>query len=235
MLNRQEIYSDENAPFPIERNKRMTAIAGTILFVLILSELVITANLDRLRSEHIFVGVLLAGPLVIKMCSTGYRFFRYYTKSPEFVRSGAPNTLLRVLAPFLVVITILVFISGFGLAFGGHANERLFHKIHTVSVTVWLPLLAVHIYAYIRKAFGLIKYDWTNKSKYRVPGREGRVGINVAALILSGIAAIILTPWRFGKHGHWELPGPLALGIAAAVIAVLIAIPLLRLTNKSPQ
>jgi hypothetical protein len=96
MLNREEIYSDENGPFPIERNKRMTSIAGTILFVLILSELVITANMDGLRSEHILVGVLLAGPLVVKMCSTGYRFFRYYTKSPEFVRSGPPNILLRV-------------------------------------------------------------------------------------------------------------------------------------------
>jgi hypothetical protein len=239
MLNRKEIYAeDEQLPdkrFPIERNKRITAIAGTVLFVLIIAELVITANLDGLRSEHIFVGVLLAGPLVVKICSTGYRFFRYYTKSPEFVRSGPPNILLRVLAPFLVVMTILVFISGFGLAFGGHAYEGLFHKVHTVSVTLWLPLLGVHIYAYIRKAFGLIKYDWTSQSKYRVPGREGRLGINVAAIILSGVAGIILSPLKFGKHGHWELPGPLALGIAAAVIAVLIAIPLIRLTNKRPQ
>jgi hypothetical protein len=235
MLNSKEIYSDENESFQIERNKRMTAIAGTILFVLIMAMLVITANLDQWRSEHIFVGILLCGPLVVKMGSTGYRFFRYYTKSPEFVKSGPPNILLRLLAPFLVVITILVFISGLGLAFGGHAHERLFSKIHTVSVTLWLPLLAVHIYAYIRKAAGLIKYDWTSQFKYRVPGRQGRLGINVAAFILSGAAGIILTPWRFGKHGHWELPGPIALGIVAAIIAIAIAIPLLRLTNKRPQ
>ena len=95
MLNRKEIYDEEsNERFPIERNKRMTAIAGTVLFVLIIAELVITANLDGLRSEHIFIGVLLAGPLVVKMCSTGYRFFRYYTKSPEFVRSGPPTYYL---------------------------------------------------------------------------------------------------------------------------------------------
>jgi hypothetical protein len=62
-----------------------------------------------------------------------------------------------------------------------------------------------------------------------VPGREERVCINVAALILSGIAVIIITPWRFGRHGHWELPGPLALGIVAAVFAIL------RLTNKRPE
>lgn len=235
MLNRKEIYADENEPFQIERNKRITAIAGTILFIFIMAMLVITANLDQWRSEHIFVGILLCGPLVVKMSSTGYRFFRYYTKSPEFVKSGPPNILLRLLAPFLVVFTILVFISGLGLAFGGHAYERLFHQIHTVSVTLWLPLLGVHIYAYIRKAAGLIKNDWTNKPKYRVPGRQRRIGINVAAFILSGVAGIILTPWRFGKHAHWDLPGSIALGIAAAIIAVLISIPLLRLTNKRPQ
>lgn len=235
MLNRKEIYADENEPFQIERNKRLTAIAGTILFVLIMAMLVITANLDQWRSVHIFVGILLCGPLVVKMCSTGYRFFRYYTKSPEFVKSGPPNILLRLLAPFLVVITIMVFISGVGIVFGGHAHEKLFQKIHTFSVTLWLPLLAVHVYAYIRKAAGLIKYDWTSQSKYRVPGRQGRLGINVAAFILSGVAGIIFTPWRFGKHGHWELPGPIALGIVAAIIAVVIAIPLLRLTNKRTQ
>lgn len=189
MLNRKEIYAEgerfpdkefPNKRFLIERNKRITALAGIVLFVLIIAELVITANIDGLRSEHIFVGVLLAGPLVVKMCSTGFRFFRYYTKSPEFVRAGPPNILLRLLAPFLVIITILVFISGFELALGGHAHERLFHKIHTVGVTLWLPLLAVHIYAYIRKATGRIAYDWTSKSKYRVPGREGRLGMNVA-------------------------------------------------------
>jgi len=233
MLNRKEIYAEDER-FPIEQNKRMTAIAGTVLFVLIIAELIITANLHELISEHIFVGVLLSGPLVVKMCSTGYRFIRYYTKSPDFVRAGPPNILLRLLAPFLVVITLLVMISGVGLVLGGHAYERLFIKIHAASVALWLPLLAVHIYAYIRKATGQMANDWISRSRYRLSGRGGRLGINVTALILSGIAAIIITPWRAGEHGH-GMPGPLVLGIVAAVIAVLIAIPLLRLTNKRPQ
>jgi hypothetical protein len=96
-----------------------------------------------------------------------------------------------------------------------------------------LPLLAVHIYAYIRKVPGLIAKDWTKKAKYQVPGRESRFGINIIALILSGIAAVILTPWNAGGHGH-GMPSPLVLGIVLAIIAVLVAIPLLRITNKRP-
>jgi hypothetical protein len=113
-------------------------------------------------------------------------------------------------------------------------DHRLFFKIHAASVAIWLPLLGVHIYAYIRKVPGLITSDWTRKSKDRVPGREGRLGINFAALIAGVFAAIILTPWHPGRHGH-GLPSPLVLGIFAAIIALLISIPLLRMTNSATR
>src|SRR5438132_6062073 len=87
-------------------NERLTALAGAVLLVLILVELVSSANLHALLPLHIFVGVLLAGPLVVKLGSTGYRFLRYYTRSPAYVRSGPPRLLLRVLAPLLVVTTV---------------------------------------------------------------------------------------------------------------------------------
>lgn len=230
MESRKEIHGKNNW-FPIERNKQMTAIAGTMLFILIIIELIITANLGGLISEHIFVGVLLTGPLVVKMCSTGYRFFRYYTKSPEFLKAGPPNLLLRLLAPFLVVTTILVFISGFGLVLGGQAHRGLYFKIHAASVALWLPLLAVHIYAYIRKIPSMVANNINGKPQFKVPGRKGRIGINLIILILSGIAAFIISQRKVGEHVH-GLPSPLVLGIAAAVVAILVAIPLLRTTNK---
>ncbi len=80
MINPQEIY-DKKKSSPIDRNERITAIAGAVLFVFIIVELLVTANLHGLVTEHIFVGILLSGPLVVKMFSTGYRFFRYYTRS----------------------------------------------------------------------------------------------------------------------------------------------------------
>lgn len=238
MINQQEIYTETTRSTTVDRNERMTAIAGAVLFILIIVELFITANLHGLISEHIFVGVLLAGPLVVKMFSTGYRFLRYYTKSRDFVKKGPPNILLRLLAPLLVVITILVFVSGFGLAFVGPAHMGLFLKVHAASVALWLPLLAVHVYAYIRKVPGLIASDWTRKSNDRVPGRKGRLLINISSLIVGGIAATIMipvsAPWQ-GLQIHHGLPSPLVLGIAAAVLAILVAIPLFRITNKAKR
>src|SRR2546423_14337487 len=80
-------------------NERLTALAGAVLLVLILLELVSSANLHALLPLHIFVGVFLAGPLVAKLCSTGYRFVRYYTKSPAYLRSGPRRLPLRGPAP----------------------------------------------------------------------------------------------------------------------------------------
>lgn len=238
MLKQQEPYQesyDKKKAYPVDQNERMTAIAGALLFVFILAELIITASLDGLTTEHIFVGILLSGPLVVKMFSTGYRFFRYYTKSSEFVRSGPPNIILRILAPFLVLTTILVFISGYGLVFGH--DDKLFGKIHATFVSLWIPLVAVHAYAYIRKVPDLIARDLSSDPKRLVPGRNTRLAINFAGLLIGVIAAIGLLPSYSKGWGHFkfDLPSPLSLGVVISIIAILVAIPLLHLTNKVKQ
>ncbi|MED3560976.1 hypothetical protein [Bacillus xiapuensis] len=234
MMNQQEIYLKKKKS-PIDQNERMTAIAGAVLLIFILWELFITASLKGLTTEHIFVGILLSGPLSVKMFSTGYRFFRYYTKSTEFVRKGPPNIVLRLLAPFLVLTTILVFISGYELALGH--DDRLFGKIHAISVSLWIPLVAVHAYAYIRKLPALIISDWSRQTNRQLPGRIGRLAINFTGLIAGVLAAIVLLPVYANGWGHikFHLPGPLTLGIVIAIIAVLVAIPLLRVTNKAKR
>src|SRR6266571_8126125 len=130
-------------------NERMTALAGAVLLVLILVELVTSASLRTLLSAHVFVGVLLAGPLAVKIGSTGYRFLRYYTRSPAFVRRGPPRLPLRVLAPLLVVTTLVVIGSGIGLVVTGPAQAGPLLPMHNLSVLVWLPMIAIHVCAYI--------------------------------------------------------------------------------------
>jgi len=230
MQSRKDFYAKKNSS--VYKNERLTAIAGAILFVLIIVELIITANLRNMISFHIFVGVLLSGPLVVKMLSTGYRFVRYYTRSTEYVKSGPPKPLLRILAPFLVLTTILVFVSGFLII--QHWNNSLIFKVHAASVALWLPLLAIHIYAYLKKVPGLVARDLTSRSQYYIKGRKGRIRLNVTALIIGLIAAFILTPWHIGRHGSPGLPTPLVLGLTAAVIAVLIVI-VQKIKNKKAK
>src|SRR5438105_9963339 len=103
----ESVGDDAAAQATVIGNERLTALASAALLVLILAELVTLANLRALLSPHIFVGVLLASPLVVKLGSTGYRFLRYYTGSPAFVRKGPPGPGQRLLAPVLVATTLV--------------------------------------------------------------------------------------------------------------------------------
>ena len=45
---------------------------------------------------HFFLGMLLIGPVCLKIGSTVWRFARYYTGSAPYVGRGPPPTLQRV-------------------------------------------------------------------------------------------------------------------------------------------
>src|SRR5439155_1712802 len=82
------------------------AMASVVLAALLLVEGVTILFLRPLLPVHIFVGMLLIPPVALKLASTGYRFVRYYTGKPEYVRLGPPHIVLRALAPLLVAATV---------------------------------------------------------------------------------------------------------------------------------
>jgi hypothetical protein len=96
-------------------NERLTAAAAAALFVLIFVEGLTLLRIGSLMTMHVIVGLILVPPVLIKLGSTGWRFLRYYTGHPDFVRKGPPARLLRVLAPFLVLTTVVLFASGIAL------------------------------------------------------------------------------------------------------------------------
>jgi hypothetical protein len=55
--------------------------------------------------------------------------------------------LASVVGSFLALMMLLVFISGFTLAIVGPTHMGRFFTIHAASVAIWLPLVAVQIYA----------------------------------------------------------------------------------------
>lgn len=212
-------------------NERLTALAGGVLLVLIVVEIVTSARLRTLLSTHVFVGVLLAGPLIVKLGSTGYRFLRYYTRSPAFVRRGPPRLALRVLAPLLIATTLVVIGSGIGLVVTGPRDAGLLLPLHGFSVLIWLPLIAVHVFAHIRRVPRLVTDDWSKPSAEQTPGRGRRLGLNLGALMLGALAAILLlpgaAPWIAWSQTNGTIPAPMIVGTIVAILA-LLATRLLR-------
>jgi hypothetical protein len=211
-------------------NERLTALAGGILLVLIVVELVTTARLRAFMSAHVFVGMLLAGPLLIKLASTGYRFVRYYTRSPAYVRRGPPHLALRMLGPLLVATTLVVVGSGIGLMVTGpdHAGPLL--PLHGFSVLVFIPLMAIHLVAHILATPRLVADDWSAASAARAPGRALRVEMNLGALVLGVLGAIFLlptiTPWMAWSQTSGQVPAPVIVGTLLAIVALLVIRPL---------
>ncbi len=211
-------------------NERMTGLAGAVLLVLILIELVSAAILRTLLSIHVFAGVLLAGPLVVKLGSTFWRFLRYYTGSPAFVRRGPPHLALRVMAPLLIVTTLVVIGSGIGLVVTGPLSAGPLLPLHGFSVLVWLPLIALHGFAHIRRVPRLVTDDWSNpSSKNLAKGRGRRLGMNLGALLAGAVAAILLFPgaasWIVWSQTNAKIPAPMIVGLLVAILTLLVIRP----------
>jgi len=107
--------TDRIATLGPETNARLTALTGAALLVLLAVEGVTLLSLRAMLSWHIFVGVLVIPVVALKLGSTGYRFFRYYTRRPDYVRAGPPHPLLRLLGPVVVLTTVALLATGIAL------------------------------------------------------------------------------------------------------------------------
>lgn len=211
-------------------NERLTALAGTALLALLAVEVVTSIRLRTLLSAHVVVGVVLAGPLAVKLGSTGYRFVRYYARSPSYVRRGPPHLALRMLGPLLVATTLVVVGSGIGLMVTGPRNAGPLLPLHGFSVLVFLPLMAIHLVAHILATPRLVADEWSTVSAALAPGRGIRMGVNLSALVLGVLGAILLlpttTPWIAWSQTNGLVPAPVIVGTVLAIVALLATKPL---------
>src|SRR5213593_1245114 len=131
-----------------EQNSRLTALAGAVLLVLLAIEAVTLISLRALLSWHIFVGVVVVPVVLLKLGSTGYRFFRYYTRRPDYVRAGPPHPLLRLLGPVVVLATVVLLGTGIALIAVGPGGGLVL-TLHQASFVVWLAALGAHVLGHV--------------------------------------------------------------------------------------
>jgi hypothetical protein len=130
-----------------EGNERLTALAGAVLLVLFAVEGATILSLHRLLTLHFFLGMLLLGPVALKIGSTTYRFARYYTGAEAYVRKGPPAPLLRLLGPLVIITSMAVLGTGVALAFAGpDQGQWLF--LHKASFVLWFAVMTIHVLAY---------------------------------------------------------------------------------------
>lgn len=189
-------------------NERLTAASGAILFVLLAALGVTILSIHQLLSAHVFIGMLLIPPVLLKLGSTGWRFLRYYRGSPEYVAKGPPLLPLRLLAPVVVVSTIVVFATGVGLLIQGPQRGILL-GLHKASFVVWLVATGIHVLAYLTRVPRLAVADWRTRAS--TPDGTLARRLLVAGTIVAGAIVAVATvryagPWvhaaAFGHGDH---------------------------------
>jgi hypothetical protein len=164
-----------------------------VLVVLLVAEGVTIVHMRGLLGVHMFIGLVLIGPVLLKLDSTGYRMVRYYTGAPPYRSKGPPLLPLRLMAPVLVASTIAVLTSGVLLLAAGHRSGALL-TIHKMSFIVFGVVLAVHFLAYIPRVLRSALVDWSAARRQAVPAAGARA-VLVAAALGGGVAlALALLP-----------------------------------------
>jgi hypothetical protein len=184
-------------------NERLTSTVGLVLVVLLLVEAATTLSLSSLLPVHLFLGLLLLPPIVLKLASTGWRFLRYYTRNAPYRLKGPPELLLRLLAPPLVASTVVLFGTGVAFLIAGHGGGLLL-TAHVVSFVIWGVLMIVHVLAYLRHVLSHGVADWRPAARSVAGAKLRRYVVSgaLAAGIVVGLATYsVQTAW-LSRRGH---------------------------------
>lgn len=190
----------------VEGNAKLTAMTGALLLLGFAVEGVTVLEVRKLLVAHIVVGALLIGPVLLKIASTTYRFMRYYTGAPPYVRKGPPAPLLRVLGPLVIATSVAVLGTGIMLSVAGPGTSWLF--LHKASFIAWFAVMTVHVLNYAPRLPAMLA------ARSGHDHGEGRRG--------AGAASAQPVP---GSPARWLLlVASLAIGVVVAAVAMHLSV-----------
>jgi hypothetical protein len=181
-------------------NERLTAMTGLLLIVVLAAVGVTIVRIGQLLWLHLFLGLVLIGPVALKLLSTGYRFIRYYTRSPRYRRRGPPHTALRMLAPLVVLSTLAVLVTGVALLLLGPSSRGWLVLVHKVSFFAWIAVTGVHVLGHLPELTRLTRRP---AGELTAAGRGGRRLSLLMALMVGLVCAVAL----LGRFSAWTHHG----------------------------
>ncbi|MEV6741047.1 hypothetical protein AB0N14_30645 [Streptomyces sp. NPDC051104] len=182
-----------------EGNERLTALTGAVLLLLFAVQGITLLSMHTLLYWHFFIGLLLIGPVALKIGTTGHRVIRYYTGHLVYRRKGPPAPLLRALGPLVVATSVAVLATGVTLALVGRTVGPFpVLLLHKASFFCWAAVMTVHVLAHVRRLPRLIAADLRRGSARhggrRLPGARARWALLAAALGVGFVLALLGAP-----------------------------------------
>jgi len=115
------------------------------------------------------------------MVSTGYRFVHYDAGDRRYRAAGPPRLLLRLIAPVVVVATVVVFVTGVELWRFGDEFGSAWPRLHQLSFVGCFSATAVHVLGYLGRAPSLAGADF--RPDQGLSGRAARRSFVVASIV----------------------------------------------------
>jgi hypothetical protein len=187
-------------------NERLTAMTGAVLLVLFVAECFTLLNLGKLLTLHFFLGMLLLGPVGLKVGSTLWRFTRYYTGSAAYVRRGPPAPLQRVTGPFVVLTTLAVLGTGIMLLVeGGGPGGGPWIQLHHMSFLLWAVVIVIHLGSYVPRLPRMLSGQPAERTRTVLAARTTRWLLLCGSLALG----LVLAFATYHLSGEWGGSGSL--------------------------
>jgi hypothetical protein len=187
-----------------EANTRLTTSVAAVLLVLLAAEGFTVLRVGRLLTPHVFIGMLLVPPVLLKMGSTFWRFGRYYTGNEAYRRKGPPLALLRLLGPVVVILTAVVFGTGILLLLGPHSIRSQMLELHKLSFIAWFGAMTIHVLGHVVETARVAPRDWMHRTRSQVDGagaRQWALAISLAFGVILAVAVVPqVGPWLGGGH-----------------------------------
>ena len=188
----------------VESNARLTASTGAVIFVLLAAEGVTLLRIRGLLSPHVFLGMLVIPPVVVKTVSTSYRFVRYYTGAPAYRKKGPPPAILRLIGPVVVILTAVVLVTGVALLFVGPGSRSTMLFLHKASFVLWFGAMTIHVLGHLLDTVRVAPRDWMRRSRRAVAGAGARQWVVAGSLVAGALLGVLL----LGRVGPWLASTP---------------------------
>ena len=193
----------------VEGNSRLTSMTGMVLLVLLAVEGVTLLSVRQMITLHVYLGVLLVGPVVLKCITTTYRFARYYAGATPYVRKGPPHVVLRLVGPLVVVSSVALLGTGIGLIAAGPGHREPLLTLHQASFIVWLGVMGIHVLGHAIEAGTDLVSEYRAPRSSPVARRRSLRLVALALSIMAGVGlATALMPtahsWTSGSFQHDE-------------------------------
>lgn len=180
----------------VDGNERLTSLVAVVL-LLLLFLVGLTVPVANVQTRlHVFFGVVVIPPVLLKVASTSWRMIKYYARSFSYRRKGPPMPLLRLLGPVLVVLTLVLLFSGVGLVIGAPRSlHPQLSQIHRASFILWFVVTAVHVLAHLKETLSVAPRDFLRGARRRVRGSALRAWTTLASVVLGVACGWAMLPY----------------------------------------